>query len=309
MIFTVTLNPAIDRELTVPAILFDTVLRASDIRVDAGGKGFNVSRMLMALGEPSVACALAGGHNGRVLNDALQSLGIETDFVQIDAETRVNVSIVEAGNARHLKVNEPGPRVTDAALTALLGNLLKRVKPGDWCVLSGSLPPGLPASAYATLVTALNARGVITCVDTSGDALRDACRAEPYLVKPNLEELRSVTGQPGDSFEAIGMGASEMLKFGARHVVVSMGKNGALFRDDAGWQHARSPRIQESNPIGAGDSMVAGLVWALTQQLSWSEAVRWALACGAATASLPGTRVGSRALVESLLPDVAFERV
>jgi 1-phosphofructokinase family hexose kinase len=306
MIYTVTLNPAIDRELTVPAIAFDTVLRAGECRVDAGGKGFNVSRMLMALGEPSVAFAFAGGHNGRVLEDALRAMGIETDFTQIKGETRVNISIAEASAARYVKVNEPGPPVDDAMLGVLLEKLVKRVRPGDWCVLAGSLPPGVATTVYASLVAALNERGVMSCVDASGDALRDACRARPYLVKPNLDELRGITGQTADTYQAIGAAAHEVTQLGAQNVIVSMGKQGALFLDDAGLWHARSPQIRESNPIGSGDSMVAGLIWSLNLKMGWHDAMRWALACGAATASLPGTRVGSRALVESLLPEVAF---
>ena len=122
MIFTVTLNPAVDRELTVDRIIFDTVLRASDWRVDCGGKGFNVARMLKSLGISSVAMGFAAGKSGEMLNEKLQSLGIETEFVWVKGETRTNVSIVSSENGQYVKVNEPGPTITEADLAHRLAS-------------------------------------------------------------------------------------------------------------------------------------------------------------------------------------------
>jgi 1-phosphofructokinase family hexose kinase len=304
MIFTVTLNPAVDRELTVAAIVFDEVLRASEFRVDAGGKGFNVSRMLKSLGESSVAIAFAGGYNGRILESELNALGIETDFIWIRGETRVNVSVVTQSGGHYLKVNEPGPKIEIANIEALIGRIGERVNANDWWVLSGSLSPGAPETIYATLASLIQSRGSNAIVDTSGAALRESCKASPFLIKPNAEELSALTGLPTQNHSQIADAVAVARKLGARNVLVSMGKDGAMLCDEQGAVAAQSPKIKERNPIGAGDSMLGGLVWGLAQGWSLRESLRWGLACGAASASLPGTSVGSREHVTSLVDQV-----
>ncbi len=308
MIYTVTLNPAVDRELTVPAMAFDTVLRASELRVDVGGKGFNVSRMLMSLGTASTALALAGGHNGKQLQDGLEALGIHTDFVWVPGETRVNVSIVTTAHDRYLKVNEAGPTIRPEEERALVEKIAALVRPGDWWVLSGSTPPGAAPDIYGQIVRIIQAGGGQAILDTSGEALRHGCLAAPYLVKPNSDEAHALTGLPAETLSQIEAAAHAVARLGPRNVVVSLGKKGSLFTDGAATWLATGPVIQEGNPIGAGDSMVGGLVWGLSQGLPLDQAMRWANACGAATASQAGTTVGSRRQVEALLPQVTLTR-
>jgi 1-phosphofructokinase family hexose kinase len=307
MIYTVTLNPAVDRELTVPAIEFDSVLRASACQIDFGGKGFNVSRVLRSLGAASVALGFAGGKSGELLRDGLNSLGIETDFVWIDGETRTNVSIVSPAQKRYVKVNEPGPTISTSEQAALLQKIQGLAKEGDWWVLAGSLPPGVPDSIYAEITAIVQAGGARVLLDTSGEALQYGCQAGPYLVKPNAFEAHKLTGLPVDTLPQIITAASAIQEMGATIVVISMGKDGAmLFADCKAWI-GRSPRIEERNPIGAGDSMVGGLVWGLQAGYDTAEALRWGIACGAATASLSGTAVGDRDMVEALLSQVQIE--
>ena len=167
MICTVTLNPAVDRELTVDTIVFDTVLRASEWQVDCGGKGFNVARMLKSLGTPSIALGFAAGKSGEMLQGILEGLGIETDFVWVAGETRTNVSIVSADNENYVKVNEPGPTISESDLTTLADKIRDRVQAGDWWVLAGSLPPGVPADYYSELIDIIQSAGARVFLDTS----------------------------------------------------------------------------------------------------------------------------------------------
>lgn len=308
MIYTVTLNPAVDRELTVPAIEYDSVLRATDWRVDVGGKGFNVSRMLHALGERSVALGFAGGRSGDLLREGLEALGVGTDFVWIDGETRTNVSIVTADHDHYVKVNEPGPTITEKAQAALLEKVHSRSRPGDLWVLAGSLPPGVEPGYYGWLIDVIQAAGARAILDTSGAALEAAVSHKPYLVKPNEHEAAKLTGLAVDTAVDLITAAQAVQARGPANVVVSMGKAGALLWDgEDAWQ-AASPSINERNPIGAGDSMVGGLVWALAQGESLPDALRWGIACGAATASMSGTAVGTRPLVEKLVAQVSCRR-
>lgn len=304
MIYTVTLNPAVDRELVVPAITFDTVLRAVEWRVDCGGKGFNVSRMLSALGTTSVALGFAGGDSGRLLENGLHALGIETDFDWVEGETRTNVSIVTEKHDHYVKVNEPGPTIHDQDQLNLLGRVSRRARPGDWWVLSGSLPPGVPANFYAEIIGRVREAGGQAILDVGGEALRLGCGAGPYLVKPNEVEAHSLTGMAVDTPTQIAAAATAIQALGAANVAVSLGKKGALLVEGAQVRVLASPVIAERNPIGAGDSLVGGLVWGLNEGLGLLEALRWGLACGAATASRSGTAVGDRQQVEALLPEV-----
>ncbi len=309
MIFTVTLNPAVDRELTVTEIAFDTVLRATDWRVDCGGKGFNVARMLKSLGLSSVALGFAAGKSGEMLNEKLQSLGIETEFVWTGGETRTNVSIVSAENGHYVKVNEPGPTITEADLAQLAQKIRDRVQAGDWWVLAGSLPPGVEPIYYTELITIIQSAGAKVFLDTSDEALRQNCGAKPFLVKPNDEEAHELTGKPVNTAAEIAAVGRAISAMGPASVIISLGEKGAVLVDeDKAWL-AASPRIVAANPIGAGDSMVAGIVWGLSQGDSMQDALCKGIACGAATASQKGTSVGTRKQVNELLAQVQLREL
>jgi 1-phosphofructokinase family hexose kinase len=307
VIYTLTLNPSLDRELTVPAITFDEVLRATRLRIDYGGKGLNVSRMLAVLGAESIAMGLAGGMTGECLLAGLAAAGITTDFVSIGGETRTNVSIVTAGYDRRIKVNETGPSITADELSALRQRVRERAEPGDLWVMSGSLPPGIPPTVYADLIRDMQDAGSRVILDTSGDALHHGCAARPFLVKPNAAEAGELTGRRVTTVtEAVA--AARAVK-GVSHVVVSMGKAGAvLVHDGCAWI-VSAPAVQERNPIGAGDALVAGLAWGLHEARSPLDSLQWGVACGAATASCPATEVGSRDAVVQLLDEVVVRAV
>jgi 1-phosphofructokinase family hexose kinase len=304
MIYTLTLNPALDRELTVPAFAFDQVLRASAVRVDYGGKGFNVSRALAALGAESMALGFVGGATGESLTMGLADLGIRTDFVQVAGETRTNVSIVTEDHAHYLKVNDPGPAITPAEQTALLQKTRALAQPGDWWVLAGSLPPGVPATFYAEVIRSVQSAGAQAVLDTSGEPLRVGCTARPFLVKPNAAEAGELAGARVTSLDEARSAIGKIRALGVQNVVISLGRVGALYSDGQNVWQAKPPEVDERNPIGAGDALVAGLVWALSHSYSSPEALRWGVACGAAAASLDGTAMGSKSLVESLVRQV-----
>ena len=301
MIYTVTLNPAVDRQLSVAAMEPNVVLRATASRTDCGGKGFNVSRMVAALGGESVALGFAGGHSGRWLRDELANSDIATDFVWVEDETRTNTSIVVDGGG-YFKVNEAGAGVSAENIHSLLAQVKRLAHTGDYWVLAGSLPPSTPTSIYADLTTIIQNAGAYVLLDASSEALRLGCTAQPFLIKPNQFEAAQVTGQD-DPLSA----GKALLGSGVENVVMSLGADGTLLFDDNGTFRVSTPQIVERNPIGAGDSLVGGVVWALQQGKDVAEAVRWGNACGAAAASLDGTAFGSREMVEDLLAQIVVE--
>ena len=307
MIYTLTLNPAIDRELTVEEIEYDKVLSALEARVDFGGKGFNVSRMLKSLGTSSVAVGFVGGNTGKRLENGLHALGIDSDFVWVDIETRTNISIVTQLHDHYIKVNEKGPLVDEGKQTELLEKIEAIAQTGDWWVLAGSLPPGIDEAFYARIIKALNDRGAIAVLDTTGEALRLGCIEKPFLIKPNGEETQALTGMPLDTPAQVALAAVELRNMGAQNVVISLGKSGALLQTPEATWLVHPPSIKEKNPIGAGDAMVGGLVWALAQNIQLDEALSWGVASGAAAASLSGTDVGSLEQITELKSQVQIE--
>lgn len=306
MIYTLTLNPALDREYQVPAIAFGEVLRAASVREDLGGKGFNVSRALLALGAPSVAVGLVGGHAGRRIADGLAALGVATELVELTGgETRTNVTVVAPD--RHVKVNEPGPALGPDEEARLVARVRALARAGDLWVLSGSLPPGARPELYGALVRILADAGARALLDTSGAALRAGCAAAPFLVKPNAAEARELTGLDAAAPAERAAAIAAVHRLGPAHVLLTLGAEGALLSDGARTWRARAPGIEERNPIGAGDALLAGVVFGLSRGLGLPEALRWGVAAGAAAASLPGTAVGDRGLVERLAAGVTVE--
>ena len=303
-VYTVTLNPGLDRTLTVPAIRYNEVLRASDSRLDWGGKGFNVSRALNALGVESVAIGYAGGAVGRMLERGLNELGIRTDFVTVDGETRTNTVIAEAGTDRYVKVNEAGPAVSGQAQGQLFRRVQAGVTPGSIWVLCGSLPPGVPPDVYARLIDAVQAGGGRAILDASGEALRLGVAAAPYLVKPNAEEAQEMTGGPVQSVDDALDAARRFMAAGAQRVALSLGAQGVVYACAEGAFHAQPPSVAARTVVGVGDALLAGLVYAVGRGLGVAETARWGVAAGTAAAMGEGVSVGTLREVTTL-----FERV
>jgi 1-phosphofructokinase family hexose kinase len=229
--------------------------------------------------------------------------------VWISEETRTNISIVTPSGGHYIKVNEKGPAIPPEKQRELLEKIEQLAQPGDWWVLAGSLPPGVPDTFYAQIVQRLNQCGSHTLLDTINESLRLGCQVKPYLVKPNAEEAGALTGLTMQTLEDTVRCAAKIRGMGAENVVISMGKAGALLQTSEATWLTHSPSVVEKNPIGAGDSMVGGLVWALSRGLSLDESLRWGVASGAATASLSGTEVGSQSLIEMLLAQTQSERL
>ena len=300
MIITLTLNPGLDRTLTVPRILLDEVLRATKTQLDWGGKGFNVSRALMALGMDSLAMGLAGGATGQMLERGLGDLGIATDLLQIAGETRTNIVVTDAGAKRHIKVNEPGPAVQQEELAALLDRVREQVRSRDLWVLSGSLPPGVPPTIYAQLIDIIHGGGAIAFLDTSGEPLRLGCAARPFLIKPNVAEAEEMVGKAIESDTDALQAAAFFLEQGAELVALSLGAGGLLLSSGQKAIRAIPPQVQARNSVGAGDALLAGITWALERGLPLEEVARWGVAAGTAAAMGEGVGVGSYAEVQGL---------
>ena len=309
MIYTVTLNPALDKTAQVPRFTVDEVNRITELREDPGGKGINVSKVIDRLGGRSRAIALLGGSVGQKIAGMLDDAGIDVWAFEANGETRTNLKVVDDELDTHTDINEPGPEATVAQLDAMLSALVQELAHGDIVVLSGSLPKGAPVGTYGAWARACSKAGAKVFLDADGDALTRGLDAAPYLVKPNDAELSRLCGKPLDDEREVAVVARSLVDRGIARVVVSMGGKGAVMAEKDRVLLARSPKVRVGSTVGAGDSVVAALAYAEERGMSLDETARLAMATGAANVMQSGTQAAERDLVDSLLGKVTLEEL
>ena len=315
MIVTLTPNPSLDRTVTLPGPLVrGGVNRLSGVVVEPGGKGVNVARVLVSAGQRATAVLPASAHDPLLLAlDAAASAGLSARAVTVAAPVRVNTAVTEPDGTT-TKLNEPGAALSPEEIDAVESALLEAATAAaagegarHWAVLSGSLPPGVPADWYARLVRLLreSAPGLRIAVDTSDEPLAALAaglpESAPDLVKPNGEELGQLVGLPADRAMALEEGAAHgdlapvadaariLVDLGLGAVMATLGPAGAVLVTGGGAWHATAPKVPVASTVGAGDSSVAGYVLADVRGGDEPERLRTAMAYGSAAASLPGT--------------------
>lgn len=289
MVYTVTLNPALDCFLRPERFAPGEVCRYGGARFLPGGKGVNVSLLLHSLGEKTIASGIAAGFTGRELCRLLELSGCPADFAALpEGDTRLNIKIL---GGTETALNGGGPAVALEDL-APLERKISALRPGDFLVLAGSVPDSLPPDVYARLMAAAP-KGVETVVDTSGPALIEAVKHGPFLVKPNLQELGEAFGAELSGPREGAEYAGRLQALGARNVAVTLGGGGALLLTEGGDLFER-PSLpgKEVSSVGAGDSFIAGFLYGWLRGHHMERALSWAMAAGAATAFSPGIAGG-----------------
>lgn len=307
MIVTVTLNPSLDRTLSVPEFHPGALHRARLIREDLGGKGINVARALHALGLPSRIVGFAGGRTGRALSDGLLAEGCVVSFVEVSAEIRQNITLLDESNRQVTKINEQGPTIGLQHVEALEELIGRTVQPGDLWAFCGSLPPGAPQDLYARLINRVQAESALAFLDTSGAALRESVPAGPFAVKINIEEAGELLGQRLEGEQAVLAAARKLQAMGIRLVALTCGAQGLVLAVQEAMVVAVPPQVAAISPVGAGDAALAGLLWAVSEQGDPVTTARRAAACGTAAAMQDGSGVGDRVLIEDLLGKIEIK--
>lgn len=284
MIRTVTLNPALDRSVSVPGLALDRVNRAASSRVDPGGKGINVSKVVKALGGRSLALGFLGGRAGDLLAQGLDDLGVAHNFTRIAGETRTNLKLDDPANGTHTDINEAGPAVSPADLRRLEAALFEGAGPGDVFVLSGSAPAGVDSGIYAAWIRRARSIGALSLLDADGELLSRGLEAGPDLAKPNEDELGRLLGRKLEGRADLLEAARGLQAAGVGRIVVSLGSEGALFVDAHGAYLAKGIRVEAVSTVGAGDTMVAALALGLERGEGLEGMI--APAVGAATAAV-----------------------
>jgi len=307
LIYTVTLNPALDRTLYVESLVPGQSCRVRREARYAGGKGIDVSRALREVGSDSVALGLVGGFDGKELEGRLLLAGVACRFTHIANETRTNVIIQDESKGAETALLARGPEVQPSELMDFL-DMLEKLPDMNFLVISGSLPPGLTPEVYSRMVTIGNERRARVVLDTTGDALRQGIHARPAVIKPNRFELADLAGRELADVRAISEYAKTLLDQ-VETVLVSMGADGIVMVTRDRVFHARPPKVTVKSTVGAGDCSVAGFVHGLVVGDSNTDALRRAVATGTAATLNAGTGLCRCADIDTILPEVTVVEV
>ncbi|MDA0180284.1 1-phosphofructokinase family hexose kinase [Solirubrobacter phytolaccae] len=316
MIVTVTLNTAIDKTLSVPNFRLGRRHRTVEQTTMPGGKGVNVARVLKTLGAPVIATGLAGGATGTRIVDQLTQLSVLSDFVRIGEESRTNTAVIDPTTGEQTEINEKGPKVTPQEVELFVDKLLYLAKGASLCVFAGSLPREVDTDIYAFLIRELRKLNVTTVVDTDGDPLRRAVRAEPDVVSPNMLEAEELVGHEFNDDEDRTYAVKEVCDMGAREALMTL-PDGCFARmhppHEAEPQiyrvRVRGGAIEPRATVGSGDAFLAGYVAARYQSKPVDEALAFAVACGAESTQHLGAGLVDPDRVQRLLGEVDVERM
>ena len=282
MIFTVTLNPAVDKTITISKLNVGGVNRVEEVRQNAGGKGINVSKTISMLGGSTIAMGILGGETGSFIESALNQMGIKHDFCKVNAPTRTNIKIVDRAAQISTDINERGASMDADTFRTVFENLKRQAKAGDTVVFAGSVPPGTRADLLKDWTLELKKLGIQVFMDTSGEPLRQGIEAAPALIKPNKDELEELVGCELRTESDLISAAKNLIARGIAWVVVSLGSDGALFVSEDRTLRGYGLKVPVFSAVGAGDSMVAAIAYGMERDLPLHEIAALAIAVSAA---------------------------
>lgn len=300
-ILTITLNPTVDKSCAVENIKPEKKLRCTAPKYEPGGGGINVSRGLSRLGIKSTALFLSGGRTGELLEQLLDEEGVVTSTIAVAAETRENFIVVDKSHNEQYRFGMPGDAISTEEIAALSKKIDSLSPFPEIVIISGSLPEGIDAAYMASLVKEIKAKGAKVIADTSGEALAEVLKEGVYLLKPNLGELSLLTGREDLDNESADEAAKQLIDEGkAEVVVVSLGPQGAYLVSKGECIHVPAPSVRKLSTVGAGDSMVAGMVAILANDGSHLDMARMGVACGSAATMSTGTGLFTKENAERL---------
>lgn len=309
MILTVTLNAAIDKRYVVEEFKVGEVNRVKECAYVPGGKGLNVSKPAAVAGAEVVATGFVGGHAGNYIEASLKDYHVKSAFYHLESESRSCINIWDEKNCVQTEFLEPGFTVTESEFQGFVEEFKELVKKADVVAMSGSVPKGLDGTAYQKLVKVVKDAGKKVILDTSGKLLEMGIEACPTMIKPNIDEIRMLTGKECNEIGEIVEAAKEILARGVEVVAVSLGADGSLAVSDEGVFRAIVPRIDAVNTVGCGDSMIAGFALGFAEGLGIEETLRKASAISAAAALREETGYFVMEDMQRLYPQIKIEKM
>jgi 1-phosphofructokinase family hexose kinase len=308
LIVTLTINPAMDRIVSVDRLAFEDRAYIDSSRESPGGRGLNASCVIHAFGGETMAVLTCGGPTGKRMQEHLAHCGYRVVAVPIRNQTRTNLTITDRYGLA-VNLNETGPEVGKTELARFERAVRDNLAGAEWLLVSGSIPPGVPSSFYAKLVDMARDKGVKSLLHADGKALHDGIEARPTVVTPNQQEAERLLNRALLTRSHFLEAAERIRHMGPESVVLSLGSRGAVGAFEHGLLEALPPRIDAVCPIGAGDALTAAYAWAMTRQKGHADALRWGVAAGTASARLPGMNFASLAQTEEVHRQVEVRRV
>jgi len=305
-VVTVTLNPAIDVTLMADSLEDDIANRVTDEMRQVGGKGINVSRVLDSFGIETVCICLTGRNNARKFAEYLEDANLRYDFVEVDGAVRENL-MIQCGD-KAIKLNRNGPSVSYEIISAVAALIKGHIRGGDVVVFGGSLPENMSVNDYVEMIIAVKSCGVFVAVDSDRLSAADYRRISPWLIKPNIHELKSIVPMADKSLEYAENAAKLLCKCGAENVLVSLGGDGVVYVSETESVRVCVPHVEVKSTVGAGDSMVAGFIAGFLLDYTSEERVRLAAACGTATVMREGTVLTDKKAALEMLDRVESRR-
>lgn len=302
MILTVTLNAAIDKRYVVENLQLSEVNRIIECSYTAGGKGLNVSRVASIAGEKVIATGFVGGHAGEYIIEQIEKQKIQNAFIKVKGESRSCINIYDITNHTQTEFLEPGLFVDNSSQEELLKMYQELVQTCDVVTISGSLPQGCDQQIYQKLVSLAKEAGKKVIVDASGNLLQESIKAKPTMIKPNIDEIKALTGMEGLSREELITAAKTIVRSGVEIVAISLGKEGTLTVCEEGVYQVTVPKIDVINTVGCGDSMVAGFAIGLARKMPLEEILKFASAISVANAMQLETGFFVKEEMEKILP-------
>lgn len=309
MILTVTLNAAIDKRYVVEGARAGEVNRVKECTYTPGGKGLNVSKPAAIAGARVVATGFVGGHAGAYIEDSLKPFGIESAFYHMKEESRSCINIWDSVSKVQTEFLEPGFTVSEEDFEGFVRKFGELVGEADVVTMSGSVPKGLGGAAYRRLVGLVKEAGKKVILDTSGSLLTEGIKAKPTMIKPNIDEIRMLTGKDCSREEEILEAAERIHRGGVEIVAVSLGADGAVVVSEEGIFRAAVPKIDAVNTVGCGDSMIAGFALGLSEGLTAAEMLRKASAISAAAAMREETGFFVKEDMERIFPKIQVTKL
>jgi len=307
LIVTVTINPAIDRVICVDRLAFEDRAYINSSRESAGGRGINASCVIHCFGGKTLAVATAGGRTGKRLAEYVADYGFPVSLVPIKNDIRTNLTITDKQGLT-VNLNEPGPQLSEAEISRFERVLRKTLDQAAWLMLCGSLPPGPggvpPTAFYARMIAVARRKNVRTLLHTGGDALSEGIEARPTVVTPNQHEAERLLGRMLLTRTHFLEAAERIRGMGPESVVLSLGSRGAVGAFANGLVEAVPPPIDVISPIGSGDALAAAYTWATARGATCTDALRWGVAAGTASARLPGMQFATLAQTTEIYKQV-----
>lgn len=308
MILTLTINPAIDRTVTVDKLVFEDRAYILGRAEAAGGRGVNASQVIHAFGGKTLALLTSGGAAGKRMEASLAGMGFPFEAVHVGAESRINLTISDKQGLT-VKLNEVGAPLEPAEIQAIRKLAEAQLDKARWLMICGSMQPGVPPHLYYELIELARKRGVKTLLDTDGEALQRGLEAKPSVITPNQAEAERLLGRALLTRNQFLEALTRIHAMGPESVILSLGSRGAIAASPEGVLEALPPRIESLCPIGAGDALAAAFTWSMDKGKNFADSLRWGVAAGTATAALPGIQFPTLAQTRAIYKQVEIRTV